>query len=109
MRISDWSSDVCSSDLKADCAGMFSAQRQHFTWHRARTGVAFMIITDDPAVYLERAEMHEKLAAETADLPARKMHLAMAAEYRRKAAEISAVSITRPRNEPVLKVRAAVG
>ncbi|HEY9580587.1 MAG TPA: hypothetical protein VIR65_12080 [Rhizorhapis sp.] len=68
-----------------------------------------MIITDDPAVYLERAEMHEKLAAETADLPARKMHLAMAAEYRRKAAEISAVSITRPRNEPVLKVRAAVG
>src|SRR3546814_13408518 len=74
---------------KADCAGMFSAQRQHFTWHRARTGVAFMIITDDPAVYLERAEMHEKLAAETADLPARKMHLAMAAEYRRKAAEIS--------------------
>src|SRR3546814_1591205 len=93
MRISDWSSDVCSSDLfgdaetsaslgtiemlegrmcrrKADCAGMFSAQRQHFTWHRARTGVAFMIITDDPAVYLERAEMHEQLAAETADLPA---------------------------------------
>src|SRR3546814_13218180 len=76
---------------KADCAGMFSAQRQHFTWHRARTGVAFMIITDDPAVYLERAEMHEKLAAETADLPARKMHLAMAAEYRRKPAELSPV------------------
>src|SRR3546814_1593356 len=65
---------------KADCAGMFSAQRQHFTWHRARTGVAFMIIKDDPAVYLERAEMHEKLAAEKADLPARKMHLAMVAE-----------------------------
>src|SRR3546814_16771707 len=79
---------------KADCAGMVSDQRQHFTWHRARTGVAFMIITGDPAVYLERAEMHEKLAAETADLPARKMHLAMAAEYRRQAAEISAVSIT---------------
>src|SRR3546814_9809437 len=75
---------------KADCAGMFSAQRQHFTWHRARTGVAFMIITDDPAVYLERAVMHEKLAAETADLHARTMHLAMAAEYRRKDAKMRA-------------------
>src|SRR3546814_14321697 len=94
---------------KADCAGMFSAQRQHFTWHRARTGVAFMIITDDPAVYLERAEMHAKLAAETADLPARTMHLAMAAEYRRKAAEISAVSITRPPTDPVVKVRPGGG
>jgi hypothetical protein len=41
----------------------------------------------DAAIYRERAEMHEQLAAATSDEPARKMHLAMAAEYRRKAAE----------------------
>jgi hypothetical protein len=35
--------------------------------------------------YMERAQMHEQLAATTLDEPARKMHLAMAAEYRRKA------------------------
>lgn len=49
-----------------------------------------MFNTDDPASHLERAEMHEQLAAATGDLPARKMHLAMAAEYRRKAAELDA-------------------
>lgn len=46
-----------------------------------------MFELDDAAAYLERAEMHEQLAAATLDVPARKMHLAMAAEYRRKAAE----------------------
>ena len=46
-----------------------------------------MIAMDDSAIYLERAEMHEQLAAATSDVPARKMHLAMAAEYRRKASE----------------------
>ena len=46
-----------------------------------------MLDTDDATGYLERAEMHEQLAAATSDLPARKMHLAMAAEYRRKASE----------------------
>lgn len=40
----------------------------------------------DATTYLERAEMHEQLASATADEPARKMHQAMAAEYRRKAA-----------------------
>lgn len=40
----------------------------------------------DANAYLERAEMHEQLASATADEPARKMHQAMAAEYRRKAA-----------------------
>src|SRR3546814_4016420 len=62
---------------KADCAGMSSAKRQHFTWHRARTGVALMIIKVEPAVYLERDEMHEQLVAEIADIPAAKMHLQM--------------------------------
>ncbi|MBK5265163.1 MAG: hypothetical protein JJE34_08030 [Alphaproteobacteria bacterium] len=68
-----------------------------------------MIITDNPAVYLERAEMHEQLAAGTSDEPARKMHLAMAAEYRRKAAEIGALSITRSGTDHGLKLHAAAG
>jgi len=55
-----------------------------------------MFSTDNPAEYLERAGMHEQLAAATDDLPARRMHLAMAAEYRRKAAEIGAIQIVRP-------------
>lgn len=66
-----------------------------------------MFITDDPAVYIERAEMHEQLAAGTDDIPARKMHLAMAAEYRRKAAEIANMSQSRADN--VLKLHVAAG
>jgi hypothetical protein len=38
---------------------------------------------------IERAQMHEQLAANTADLPARKMHQAMAEAYRRKAEQAS--------------------
>jgi hypothetical protein len=34
--------------------------------------------------------MHEQLAAATDDIPARKIHLAMASEYRRKARELGA-------------------
>ena len=37
------------------------------------------------ADYLERAEMHDRLAEATADTEARKMHRAMAAEYRNRA------------------------
>lgn len=51
-----------------------------------------MFESDDVARYLERAEMHDQLAAATSDIPARKMHQAMAAEYRRKAAEAGAVT-----------------
>jgi hypothetical protein len=50
-----------------------------------REGRKPMFSTDDQAYYLERAEMHDKLADATNDLPARKIHQAMAAEYRRKA------------------------
>jgi hypothetical protein len=49
-----------------------------------------MFDSPDTDAYVERAEMHEQLAATTADGPARKMHLAMAAEYRRKATEANA-------------------
>jgi len=45
-----------------------------------------MMDADGSIDYLERAAMHEQLAANTSDVPARKMHQAMAAEYRRRAA-----------------------
>lgn len=45
-----------------------------------------MMDADSSIDYLERAAMHEQLAANTSDIPARKMHEAMAAEYRRRAA-----------------------
>lgn len=59
--------------------------------------------------YLERARMHEQLAAATADLMARKMHLAMAAEYRRKAMEDGPLSLSPPSSTgPILKLSASL-
>ena len=69
-----------------------------------------MFNTDDQTVYLERADMHEQLAAATGDAPARKMHQAMAAEYRRKAEnlELGAAGIVRSnQNDGVMKLDAA--
>ena len=48
---------------------------------------------DSSIDYLERAAMHEQLAANTSDIPARKMHQAMAAEYRRRAAADETIHI----------------
>lgn len=53
-----------------------------------------MFDTPDAADYAERAEMHSRLAASTGDPAARQMHLAMAAEFRRRARELGAVEIT---------------
>lgn len=57
-----------------------------------------MFDNDSGKDYLERAAMHEQLAAATADDQARKMHQAMAAAYRRKAAaqQTMPVDMTRP-------------
>lgn len=49
-----------------------------------------MFDSPDSDAYIERAVMHEQLAATTADGPARKMHQAMAEAYRRKAEEANA-------------------
>jgi hypothetical protein len=57
---------------------------------------------DAAAIYFERAAMHEQLAATTSDEPARKMHQAMASEYRRKAEAMQAVPI------PVMDSRPAM-
>ncbi len=55
-----------------------------------------MLSTENPTEYLARAEMHEQLAVATDDIPARKMHVAMAGTYRRKAAEMAAVQAVSP-------------
>lgn len=68
-----------------------------------------MFNTNSQTEYLQRAEMHDKLAAATADPLARKMHLAMAAEYRRRAAECDPISIVPSSDtDPVLKLNVAV-
>jgi hypothetical protein len=60
----------------------------------------------DASELLERAEMHEQLAAATHDPPARKMHLAMAAEYRRRAAEMGAITVARTTSGPRIELTA---
>ena len=53
---------------------------------------------------LERARMHEQLAATTADASARTMHQAMAAEYRRRA-QMDAFDQARPMvNKPMMEL-----
>lgn len=53
---------------------------------------------------LERAKMHEQLAAATADASARTMHQAMAAEFRRRAA-MGSFDEARPMgNKPIIEL-----
>jgi hypothetical protein len=64
-----------------------------------------MVDTDRANDYMERVKMHEQLAATTSDEPARKMHQAMAAEYRRKAETMRAGNVQQmPRQEPKILV-----
>ncbi|NWK96994.1 hypothetical protein DM806_15235 [Sphingobium lactosutens] len=51
---------------------------------------------------LERARMHEQLAGATDDASARKMHQAMAAEFRRRAE--TGLSASTPVNRPILEL-----
>ncbi len=68
-----------------------------------------MLTMESTAELLARAEMHEQLAAATDDIPARKMHHAMAAEYRRRAADSGIISEISPaRASPVLKLSVAL-
>lgn len=54
---------------------------------------------------LERAKMHEQLAATTADVHARMMHHAMAAEFRRRAESGAADDgIRQAVNRPVMEL-----
>ena len=58
---------------------------------------------------LERARMHEQLAATTADPYARTMHQAMAAEFRRRAV-VGSFDAARPIiNKPMAEMYSPVG
>ena len=66
-----------------------------------------MFNANSPEECLERAEMHEQLAAATDDVLARKMHQAMAAEYRRRATEDGLIRRSRRRPAPIRSSRSA--
>jgi hypothetical protein len=57
----------------------------------------------NPEECLERARMHEQLAATTADASARMMHQAMAAEFRRRA-EAAVMGERQPVNRPIVEL-----
>jgi hypothetical protein len=68
-----------------------------------------MFDTPDAADYAERAEMHMRLAESTRDPAARQMHLAMAAEFRRRARELGAIEIVSSQPGPRIELNVAVG
>lgn len=69
-----------------------------------------MFDNPDAADYAERAEMHERLAASTGDSAARQMHLAMAAEFRRRARELAGAEIMTVRQQgPRMELSVAAG
>src|SRR3546814_5996218 len=80
LRISDWSSDVCSSDLYATLRVTANAPGGHSSMPPAETGVtvlakAVLAIADDPFPLELRGpglSMIEALAAETGGTTARK-------------------------------------
>lgn len=58
---------------------------------------------------LERARMHDRLAASTNDTAARQMHQAMAAEFRRRAEQLNGDTLSQsPDSGPVLEVYSAM-
>ncbi len=57
---------------------------------------------------LERARMHERLAASTNDAAARQMHQAMASEFRRRAEQMRGDDLPPPPSAPVLEVYPAL-
>ncbi len=57
---------------------------------------------------LDRARMHDQLASATDDGPARVMHQAMAAEYRRRAGGLEAESMPPPVQRPILEIAATL-
>ena len=63
-----------------------------------------MTHADNTADCLERARMHDRLASTTEDGPARMMHQAMAAEFRRRAAELGSNTIPPPAQGPILEM-----
>lgn len=65
-----------------------------------------MILSDNHrSDCLERARMHDQLAASTNDAAARQIHQAMAAEFRRRAEQVGGDDLSQhPASGPVLEV-----
>lgn len=57
-----------------------------------------------PAECRERARMHDQLAATTDDPSARRMHQAMAAEFRRRAEAGPIDGIIKAENRPIMEL-----
>ncbi|WP_068087741.1 hypothetical protein [Novosphingobium rosa] len=55
-----------------------------------------MTHSDNRSDCFERAQMHDRLAASTNDTAARQMHQAMAAEFRRRAAQPGSDDMPQP-------------
>jgi predicted O-methyltransferase YrrM len=53
--------------------------------------------------------MHDRLASTTEDGPARVMHQAMAAEFRRRASELGTGTMPPPAQGPLLEMVATIG
>lgn len=69
-----------------------------------------MTHSDNRSGYIERAQMHDRLAASTRDEAARQMHQAMAAEFRRRAEQPGDGDIRQmPSQGPVLELFSAPG
>src|SRR3546814_14719527 len=68
MRISDWSSDVCSSDLRIDRRKMFVAGARNLARGRGKGGeIAFQIVGVEAPAVEEAIRPQHQPAAEGAD------------------------------------------
>ena len=69
-----------------------------------------MTHSDDREHCLERARMHERLAATTGDSAARQMHQAMAAEFRRRAQQAGDGGAMPPQGQgPIMELIPLIG
>ena len=69
-----------------------------------------MTHSDSPSDCLERARMHDRLASATEDPAARRMHQAMAAEFRRRAGLSAGDAMPMPpQRGPVIEMQVSVG
>src|SRR3546814_6737954 len=95
---------------KAKLCGGFSWAKSDLSLERRwrgralrQAGVRFMTNVLTPEECLDRARMHDQLAATTADASARMMHQAMAAEFRRRA-ETASRGMRQTASRPIIEL-----
>src|SRR3546814_3964887 len=97
MRISDWSSDVCSSDLGRACGGEFAVETRH---QRPRPRRSAQFVADAQHVAPGVVERHRKAELDHPD--AHRPQLPVEP----RVAAIAAHDDRRPRGDDVLELRA---